>query len=342
MPEGDPYQVLGISRNATSDEIKRAYRKLAKQYHPDRNRGDEKAEARFKEVQSAYDILGDAEKRKLYDRFGHAGISGGAPGGWRSGPGGQRVHTWKSGGGPDIPIEDLDDLFSIFGGGGGGGGGSGGAGGAGSIFEQFFRESAGQGGGRGRRRPPTEPADSGGDAEHTVTLTFEQAIHGTELQLEVADGSGGPSKRIAVKIPEGVADGQRIRLRGKGRPRRAGTPAGDLYIACRVQAHRYFRRVDNDIYLDLPLTVTEAALGTKVEIPTLKGKTVLTVPPGTPSGAKLRLKSAGVKPAGKKGKGDQYAVVRIVPPKPLSQRQRELLEQLRETGEDSPREDLGW
>lgn len=324
MTERDPYEVLGVSRNATDTEIKRAYRKLAKQYHPDRNRGDKTAEAKFKEVQAAYDLLSDPEKRKLYDQFGHVGVSGGPGGGWRSGPGtGQRVYTWKSGGGPDIPIEDLEDLFSIF-------GGSFGGGRTGSIFEHFARQAGTR---HSEQRPSAE------HIEHPVNLTFDQAAHGTTVNLQLTDPHGGPPRTISVKVPPGVRDGQRIRIRRRST---AGDWPRELYIVCKVQPHPYFRRVDNDIYLELPLTITEAALGTKVEIPTLEGKTVLTVPPGTPSGAKLRLKDRGIKPAGNKPRGHQYAVVRIVPPKNPTPRQRELLEQLRAAGEDSPRKGLGW
>jgi DnaJ-class molecular chaperone len=145
-----------------------------------------------------------------------------------------------------------------------------------------------------------------------------------------------------VKIPPGVADGQRIRVRGKGHPGGPGSPPGDLYIVCQVQPHAYFRRIGDDLYLDLPLSIAEAALGTRIEIPTLDGKTVLTVPPGTPSGAKLRLKGKGIKPAGKGARGDQYAVIRIVPPRSLTPGQRELLEQWSAAAEDDPRKDLGW
>ncbi len=330
MPERDYYEVLGIPRNATPDQVKRAYRKLAKQYHPDRNPGNKTAESRFKEVQAAYEVLSDAEKRTLYDQFGHAGARGPA-GGWRSGPGGQRVHTWKSGGGPDIPIEDLDDLFSVFAGGGGRRRGTGR-----SIFEEFFKGAARSGGSSGE-----QPA-SGADMEHPVDLSFEQAVHGTKLDLTLTDPRTGVAQRITVKIPAGVADGQRIRLRGKGGLGGPGMPAGDLYIICRVRPHPCFRREGNDVYLDLPLTISEAALGTRVEIPTLGGRTMLTVPPGTPSGARLRLKDQGVRAAGNKAPGHLYAVVRIVPPKSPTTEQRELLEKLRQTEQESPRTGPPW
>jgi DnaJ-class molecular chaperone len=259
----------------------------------------------------------------------------------RAGPGGQRVYTWSSQGGPggaEVPIEDLEDLFSIF------GGGYGQAPGGGSPFEDFFSRGGRRGAGarRGRPAPTAEPPPAvGRDVEHEITLGFEEAIRGTQMALRISrEGAGGET--VSVKIPPGVRDGQRIRVRGKGQPAVGGGPAGDLYIICRVQPHPYFRRVDNDIYLELPLNLTEAALGTKVEIPTLEGKTVLTVPPGTPSGAKLRLKNLGVKPPGGSPRGHQYAVVRIVPPKDLAPEQKGLLEQFRATGENSPRRDVGW
>lgn len=343
MPERDYYEVLGVPRTASADEIKKAYRKLAKQYHPDRNPGDKTAETRFREVQAAYDVLGEAEKRKRYDQWGHAGVGAGAgeggpgAGGWRAGPSGDRVYTWRSGGGPDIPIEDLDDLFSAFSGAGRGGGGAG----AGSIFEELFGGRRGRGQRRGPQPPPQEPPGSR-DIEHTIELTFDQAIHGTSLDLRLSPATGGAAENISVKIPPGVADGQRIRVRGKGQHGGPGAPPGDLYIICRVAPHPYFRRLGNDIYLDLPVSITEAALGAKVQIPTLEGHTVLTIPPGTPGGAKLRLKGQGVKPAGGKPPGDQYAVIRVVPPKTLTPRQRELLEQLREANDDNPRRGVAW
>lgn len=342
MPERDYYETLGVPRTASAEEIKKAYRKLAKEYHPDRNPGNKSAEARFREVQAAYDVLGDEEKRKAYDQWGHAGVgAAGAPGGtgaWRAGPAGQRVYTWRSGGGPDIPIEDLDDLFSAFAG-AGAGARTGGRGGAGSIFEELFGGRRG----RGPRTAPQPEPPPARDLEHPVDLTFEQAIHGTSLDLRLTPAGGqGPAEQLTVKIPPGVSDGQRIRVRGKGYPGGPGVPPGDLYIICRVAPHPYFRRIGNDIYLDLPLSITEAALGTKVQIPTIEGRTVLTVPPGTPSGARLRLKGKGVKPAGGKAPGDQYAVIRIIPPKQLTPRQRELLEALRQAGEDNPRANVGW
>ncbi|UCD30579.1 MAG: DnaJ domain-containing protein [Planctomycetota bacterium] len=329
MAENDYYKILGVPRNATADQIKSAYRKLAKKYHPDRNPNDQNAERRFKEVQQAYDVLSDPQKRQAYDQFGPAGIGAGSPfGGWRSGSSGERVYTWKSGGGPDIPFENLEDLFNIFSGGGSAPRGS-------SIFEEFFTRSGSQQRAASHAQPPKNK-----DIESTVTLPFEQAINGTQIELSIKPAGGrGSAKTISVKIPAGVADGQRIRIRGKGQP---GTPPGDLYIVCKVKPHNYFRRMGNDIYLDLPISIREAVLGAKIEIPTLEGKTMLTVPPGTAGGTKLRLKNRGVKPAGKKSRGHQYAVIRIVPPSQPSTRQQEVMRQWAETADDSPRKDINW
>jgi len=281
-------------------------------------------------------VLGDAEKRKAYDQFGAAGVGGGAaPGaGWRSGPGGgERVYTWRSGGGPDIPIEDWEDLFGAF---SGGGRGAESNRSGGSAFDDFFGRSAR----RGSRRAP-EPA-RGQDIEYPISLTFDQAVRGTTLELSIPGESGEPPHRVQVKIPPGVAEGQRIRLRGKGVPGARGGAPGDLYIVAHIQPHPYFRRINNDIYLDVPISISESVLGSKIEVPTLDGRTVVTVPAGTPCGAKLRLKSKGVKPAGNKPAGDQYVVIRIVPPKTVTDRQRELLDEFRRIGEPSPRAGVGW
>jgi curved DNA-binding protein len=337
MAKRDYYQVLGVSRNASAEEIKKAYRKLAKQYHPDRNPNDKSAEAKFKEVQEAYDVLSDPKKKQAYDQFGQTGVGGGGSphpgsGGWRSGPSGQRVYTWKNGGGPDIPIEDLDDLFNIFSGHAGGQTSRRGRRASRSPFEDMF------GGGGGTYAGPETGAGApaGQDIEHKVSLTFEEALQGTTRDIAF-QGDG----RIQVKIPQGVRDGQRIRVRGKGQPGPTGN-RGDLYVVCQVQPHPYFRREGNDIYLDLPISLSEAALGTKVEIPTLEGKTVLTIPAGTGGGAKLRLKGKGIKPAGNQPQGDQYVTVRVVPPKSLNDRQKELMEEFREAGEESPRNNIKW
>ncbi len=319
MSERDYYEVLGVSRGAGETEIKRAYRRLAKQHHPDQNKGRQDAEAKFKEIQEAYAVLSDADKRSRYDQFGPAGVDprfGREGGAWsRSGSGG-----------PSIDLGDLGDIFDFsFSSGPGGGRGRS------SGFEQFFR-----GEGAGPRAAETVARR---DIEHKVTLTFEQAIRGTTLDLQLDTGRGR-RQRISVSIPPGVGDGQRIRVRGKGQPGTRRRPAGDLYVACSVQPHAYFERRGNDIYVDVPITISEAGLGAKLDLPTIDGVRTVTVPPGTASRAKLRLAGLGV-PSPKDGKrGDHYAVIKIVPPTDPTDEQRGLLEALAGTEVDSPRDGL--
>jgi len=311
----DFYEILGVKRDATEAEIKRAYRTLAKKHHPDRNPNDPTAEKKFKEVQEAYNTLSNAEKRAEYDQYGAAGV-----GHWKTTPQGQRVYQW--GGGSAVDVEDLEDLFSAFGGGA-------------SVFEQFF----GRGGGpRGTARPQPR---RGADQEKDVTIAFEQALRGTTLSLELTGGPNGRSQKIDVKIPAGVEDGQRIRVAGRV-PGAHGGPAGDLFLRIRVAAHPYFARTGADIYVEVPVSATEAALGAKIDVPSLDGTSTVTLPPGTPSGAKLRLAGRGAPKRGGPERGDQYVVIKIVPPKPLSNEQRQLFERLRELETANPRQDAPW
>lgn len=333
MAKRDYYDILGIARNASEADIKRAYRKLAKQHHPDRNRNDPKAVEKFKEVQEAYEVLSDKNRRATYDQFGVAGSSG-SGGDWRTGRGGQRVYNWTGpGGGGEVPFDNLQDLFDSF------NVNVGGSHGAGGIFDQIF----------GRRRPGRQsgtrvsPEEEVQDLEHHLQLTFDQAIHGTTLEIEIAVDGYGSTQRLKVRIPPGVEEGQRIRLKGKGRPSSDGRSAGDLYIVCHVQPHPYYGRQGNDLYLDVPLTIAEATLGTKIEIPTMDGPTRLTIPPGTASGAKLRLRGKGVVDPKTTQRGDMYAVLRIVPPKNLTPQQKSLMEQLQSAlAGENPRSDVGW
>jgi DnaJ-class molecular chaperone len=322
MAKGDYYQVLGVARSATEAEIKRAYRKLAKQFHPDRNKGNPDAEAKFKEVQEAYDVLLDPQKRSQYDQFGHA-----APGGGFH-PRGDTAWTWTTGGDQPFDFGDLMDMFDL-----GGSAGRGRPGGA-SVFEEFLGRRG------GHRTRGGEPASPPADLEQEVTLAFEQAIRGTTLELQLQGGRSRRTETISVHIPPGVHDGQRIRIRGKGRPSGSAESAGDLYVVCRVQAHSYFLRHGSDIYLNVPITITEAALGAKIDLPTLDGIRTVTVPPGTASGAKLRLAGLGVPNPQGGGRGDQYAVIKIVPQKRLTDEQRRLLDKLAQTDLGSPRDGL--
>lgn len=320
MAKRDYYDVLSVSKSATDAEIKRAYRRLAKKHHPDQNEGNKQAERRFKEVQEAYSALSQKDKRARYDQFGHAGIDP------RFDHAAGR-QAWTEQPGQPIDLGDLADLFDFnFSGGGPDRGRA-------SVFEQLFR------GARPGTRTGAPAAPTGLDVEHTVKLTFEQAIRGTTLELQL-DRARGRRQRISVRIPPGMRDGQRIRVRGKGKSAGRGRASGDLYVICSIGLHPYLERRGSDIYLDVPITIAEAALGAKVDLPTLDGIRTVTVPPGTSSGAKLRLAGLGVPSPKGSGRGDHYAVIKIVSPTKLSDEQKRLIDQLAETDLGSPREHL--
>jgi DnaJ-class molecular chaperone len=324
MAKRDYYEVLGVPRGAGQDGVRTAYRRLARKFHPDLNPGNPQAEQQFKDINEAYEVLSDPEKRKAYDQFGPEGLRAGAGAGAGAGPGGFR-YTWS---GRGAPFEDAS--FEAFGGPGGE---------AGDLFQELFSRLGGMGGRRGQR-----PAMRGRDVETEVTLGFEQAVHGvrTTLVLERPgpDGTVRP-QRLEVRIPPGVGEGQRIRLAGQGGPGQGGPP-GDLYLVIRVRPHPYFRRQGRDVYIDLPLTVSEAALGGAVDVPTVHGRTSVRVPPGTPGGARLRLRGQGIPDARGQARGDQYCVVQIVPPREPTERQRQLFEELRRTETDNPRSTPEW
>jgi len=317
MDKRDFYEVLGIAKSAGEADIKKAYRRLAKQYHPDHNKGDKNAETKFKEVQEAYDVLSDKDKRHRFDQFGHAGVDPRFQG--AGGP-----QAWSSADGVPIDFENLGDIFDFAFTRGGGGQGSG------SVFDRFFQN---RGGGGAAPRTAAPPAQ---DIEHAVTLTFDQALRGTTLELQMSGGRR--QETISVKIPPGVREGQRIRIKGKGEGGRRGS--GDLYVVCNIQPHAYFRRVDDDIYLEAPLTITEAALGAKIDLPTLDGVRTVTIPPGTASGARLRLSGLGVANPKTGERGDQFVVIKIAPPSKPTTEQERLLKELAATNASSPREGL--
>jgi DnaJ-class molecular chaperone len=336
MAKRDYYQILGVPKTAGADEIKKAYRKLVRQYHPDVNRNNPKATEKFHEVQEAYDVLSDETKRRNYDQFGHAGVGAGAGAGpgaggdpfeafrraqqQRGGAGG-RTYTWHSGPG-GATVEDFDFDF--------------GNGGVGSIFEQLFgRRGAGAAGAGTRGARAAEPA-RGADVEYPVTLPFVHAARGTTLPLQI--NRDGKLETIEVKVPAGVKDGSRVRIRGKGE--HAGGQPGDLFIITQVQPHPYFRRENLDVLLDLPISMYEALEGTKVTVPTLDGPVTLTIPPGTSSGAKLRIKGRGIHRGSEQG--DQFVVTRIIVPKDFDDDDRTLLEKLKAKHPLNPRADVRW
>ena len=311
----DYYKILGVSREASADEIRKAYRKLARENHPDRKPGDKQAAETFKQVQQAYDVLGDQEKREQYDRYGAAfenmGRGGGPQGGGR--------YTQSGGSGP----VDLESLF-----------GQGGFGGGGFDFSDLF---GGGGGGTGGRRSRTQSRTAPGqDLKTDMTVPFHLAALGGNYDITIDKGAG--PERLEIKIPAGLKDGATIRLAGQGHPSSMGGPAGDLLITIKVAPHPWFKRDGNNLLVDIPVTIAEATLGAKVDVPTLdEGIVVLSIPPGTSSGARLRLKGKGVFDKATGGRGDQFAVVKIVVPKQIDENAKELLRQFDQATPMSPR-----
>ncbi|MEZ5979497.1 MAG: molecular chaperone DnaJ [Planctomycetota bacterium] len=354
----DYYEVLGVERSAGAEDIKKAYRKLALQFHPDRNPDDAAAEAKFKEAAEAYDVLGDAEKRARYDQFGHAAFGAGA------GPSGGRQFT---------NLEDIFEAFGdIFGGGGGGG-----------FFGDLF------GGGRRRRRGPAP----GRDLKIVLELSLEEIDTGVKRTIRikrrenctackgtggrdgaepetcstcggagrvqraqgffavaspcptcrgagrvvsdpcpVCKGSGGEAQEseLSVDVPAGVEEGMRIRIAGEGDAGEPGAPRGDLYCVVREKEHKIFQRSGPDLITEVPLTFAQLALGDEVEIPTLRGKVEMKIPSGTQPGRVFRLRSQGLPQVERSGRGDQLVRVFVEVPSKLSDRQKELLREFDE------------
>ncbi|HTU24424.1 MAG TPA: J domain-containing protein [Pirellulales bacterium] len=327
----DYYKTLGVSRDASSAEIQKAYRELARKYHPDLHPDDKDAKKKFQEVQAAFDVLNDQAKREQYDRYGSSFESAGAGGGPRA--------TWswtgQPGAGPGrggpAGAEDFD-FSQIFGGGGEA------PGGFGDIFSQF-RQARG-----GKKRGAAAAAKRGADLATETEIPFVTAILGGEVQLSIHRESG-EIETIVVKIPIGIEDGKKIRLRGQGEPApgRGGTP-GDILITVRVGTHPFFSRRGNNLDVKVPVTLAEAVLGAKIDIPTPKGTIVLRVPPGTSSGKKLRVKGLGVAPKGS-DPGDLFAEILIVLPHAIDDEARGLIRKFDEqTGQagQNPRSDLDW
>lgn len=377
----DYYELLGVARKAPVKEIRAAYRKLARKYHPDLNPGDKSAEEKFKQIQEAYEVLSDTKKRQMYDQFGFnvPGPGGGPPPG--SGRGGHSP----------------EDMHFDFGGFDFGGGGAGGAGGGASfrdIFSQFFRGAGAAQAGREQ--------EAGTDLEFQIDITFAEAMRGavkkinfTRLDLcNVCHGAGfmpgdekvcptcggsgqvtqvsgkmrfqvgcshcGGSGRLHticknchgegrvprvetldVRIPPGAQTGSRVRVAGRGNAGTQGGPPGDLYIIMKVEPHPFFERRGDDLYTTVPITVTEASLGAKVEVPTIDGRAQVRIPPGTNSGKKLRLREKGAPSTRHAGKrGDQIVEVQVVVPKPEDERVRNLLKELAKVDHEDPRREI--
>jgi len=369
MAKRDYYEVLGLRRGASENEIKRAYRKLARRYHPDVNPGDKAAEGKFKELSAAYEVLSDAEKRRQYDQFGHDGFAR-ATGGPQPGAGF---------GGIDFGRTDF---------------GTGGIGALGEFFSGLF---GGQAGVR------TDASLKGEDLHYSLDINFIDAVRGlaTEVTLQkhspcdVCRGTGAKpgsrletcpdcggsgrrpgrglrrtvepcprchgngkigqescracggrgatfgTERIAVKIPGGVDTGSRIRLQGKGEPGQNGGPPGDLYIVTRVRPHPVLERKGDNLHVEVPITITEAALGARIEVPTIDGMTTMRIPPETSSGQVFRLRAKGVQHLKGGGQGDQFVTVKIIAPKNLDVRSQDLLREFARLNPDDPRAKIG-
>jgi molecular chaperone DnaJ len=387
-PKHDYYETLSVARTASEDEIRKAYRKLARKYHPDLNPGDKAAEDRFKNVQEAYDVLSDAKKKQMYDTVGFYSDSGFAAGGGGDSP---RTH-------PNMDFNGFD-FSEMFKGaqaeaearrrsGGGSSTGS-----FKDIFSQFFHGGAGQ--------ETEQEAQKGADLEYGLNIGFWQAIRGTQARIEITrydqcptcHGAGGNeagsvacpqcngtgsvtqmagnmkfnltcprcngkgrlknvcptchgdgrlahSEVVEVRIPPGAQSGSRLRVAGKGNAGTMGAPPGDLYITTNVEDHPLFRREGDNIQLKVPITVAEAGLGAKIEVPTIDGKTLLKIPPGTQNEQKFRLRERGVFNARKNTRGDQIVQVVIKAPVVQDERTKELLRELATLHPEDPRKDL--
>jgi curved DNA-binding protein len=312
MSGKDYYAILGVSKSATPEEIKKSYRKLAMKYHPDRNKGDKTAEAKFKDISEAYAVLSDAEKRKQYDMFGAEGF--------------QRRFTQE-----DI-FRDVDfgSIFKEFGFGGGKGQG---------IFSQIFG-GPGQGHFRGAGSPRGAPFGEFGGRSHgmkgqdliyELALTLEEAAQTTSKVISFQ--INGQKQSVAVKSPAGISTGKKLRVPGKGQPGQMGGPSGDLYIKIKVREHPFFKRNGDNLHLTREIKFSEAALGTEIEVPTIDKKTLrLKVPPGSQSNAKFRLKGYGMPRMNGGGRGDVYVQIAISVPKKLNKKQQKLARELADAG----------
>lgn len=323
--ETDYYKVLGVRRDASQAEIQQAYRSLAKKYHPDVNPNDKTAAKKFQEVQAAFDVLNDAKKRELYDRYGSAFEYAG-----QAGPGGAAGGGDFSGQG----FEDVD-MSQFF---GERFGGDPRFGGFADVFEQLRRSGEGS-----RRRTRTHSfggAPAGGDLHHAIEIPFRSAVTGDSVEISLRRPSG-KTETLKVKIPAGIEDGKKIRLRGQGEEDPFTGTQGDLLITVKVAAHPFFTRSGRDLFVKVPVTVGEAALGAKIDVPAPGGTVSVRVPAGSTRGTKLRVRGQGVSTAGEKP-GDLYAELVVVLPKEMDDASRQLLREFEERNAFNPRQDLRW
>ncbi|WP_068261033.1 DnaJ C-terminal domain-containing protein [Rubripirellula obstinata] len=320
----DLYQTLGVDRSASKDEIKKAHRKLANKLHPDKNPDDKASHDKFKRVQEAYDVLSDEEKRAAYDRYGSdfEKIRGGG-------------FNPNAGGSPGFDGLDLEQIF----GGRGGGGGNAQFDGFGDFFEQMMGGGAGGPSAGGRRRRSPAPPARGSNVRHELEIPLEIAVRGGKTEFYVQTGSA--NEKIAVNIPAGVKTGSKIRLRERGGPSPNGGPTGDLILLLKVSDHPYFKRSGGNLQIDLPVTIGEAVLGAKVDVPTPAGTVTMTIPPGTSSGKRLRLKGQGVGSTDGSA-GDLIVNVQIQTPETIDDDSKELIQKFADKNQDDVRQGIAF
>ena len=317
----DYYELLGVTKSSTPAEIKKAFRKLARKYHPDVNPGDPAAEARFKEINEAYEVLGDPEKRPKYDELGanwrqyeQAQAAGGSPFGFRGAPGGEAHWNVSFGGAPGSGFRSLseDEVRNMFGA---------------NPFSDFFQTFFG-GGGPDNARQSKTGRTPGRDVEHALELSLEQAFHGVTQRLSIQ--TGAHSRSVEVRIPRGVTDGSRVRVAGEGERGTGPAAAGDLYLRVRIKPHPQFQVKGRNLHVSATVALTTAVLGGQVEVATLDGKsTRLKIPAGTQPGQVFRLKGKGIPGIGdRSAHGDLYATAQVTVPKRLSAKAREHYEAL--------------
>ena len=318
----DYYTTLGVPKTASEKEIKQAYRKLARKHHPDVNPGDKSAEAKFKEINEAYEVLGDPEKRRKYDELGanwrayEQAQQQGQPWGAPFGGGAYSANTGGAGGYRTMTEEEMRDLFGNedpFS----------------DFFKTFFGGGGSSGGGRQRAGRATR-VQKGRDIEHEVDLTLEEAFHGTTRRMSIKEG--GHARSVDVRIPVGVKDGSRVRAAGEGESGANGGVAGDLYLRVRIRPHAMFERKADDLHSRVALPVTTAVLGGEAQVPTISGAVRLKIPESTQNGQVFRLKGHGMPAVGKPDdRGDLYATVDVQLPRSLTKEQREHYEALRKS-----------
>lgn len=306
----DYYEILGVNKTASAEELKKAYRKLAMKYHPDKNPGDKAAEDKFKELTEAYSVLSDEKNRQTYDRFGHSGIG-------NQGHGGAGENPFSGGFQGQYSNVDFNDIF-------------------GDIFGDVFGGGHASGGFRNQGAKQRR-AVRGSDLRYTLNISLEEAASGCEKVIGFNRQKGGSEEaaKLSVKVPPGVKEGQRLKLSGEGDKSSSGL-AGDLYVIIHLADHLLFKREENDVLLDLPVSYTDALLGTQAEIVTLSGRSQLKIPAGTNTGQILRLKGKGFPILGGQGSGDMLVRIVVDIPSQISGRQKEIIEELRSFKDTSP------